>query len=116
MFDKKGQIYMDAEKYDEDSTLEAALDAGAEDFSREGEQYIVSTTPYALHAVQDGLRARKIGPTRPSWRWFPRTPSKSRARTRSESSVDGSAGGAGRRAKVSSNFDIDASQLAEASA
>src|SRR4029077_12326729 len=32
MFDRKGQIYLDASKYDEDSTLEAALEAGPEDF------------------------------------------------------------------------------------
>src|SRR5258708_31043329 len=38
MFDRKGQIYLDAGKSDEDATLEAALDAGAEDFAREGDQ------------------------------------------------------------------------------
>src|SRR5262245_39624434 len=35
MFDRKGQIYLDASKYEEDPTLEAALDAGATDFARE---------------------------------------------------------------------------------
>ena len=36
MFDRKGQIYLDAARYDEDATLEAALDAGAEDFDAGG--------------------------------------------------------------------------------
>src|SRR5512141_1847588 len=60
MFDRKGQIFLDATKYEEDGTLEAALDAGAEDFARDGDQYIVTTTPGALHAVQDALVARKF--------------------------------------------------------
>jgi YebC/PmpR family DNA-binding regulatory protein len=60
MFDRKGQIYLDAAKYPEDSTLEAALDAGAEDFVREGDQYLISTSPASFHAVQDALKARKF--------------------------------------------------------
>src|SRR5204862_4963755 len=60
MFDRKGQIYLDATRHDEDSTLESALEAGAEDFVREGDQYIVTTTPAAFHAVQDALRARTL--------------------------------------------------------
>jgi YebC/PmpR family DNA-binding regulatory protein len=60
LFDKKGQLTIDASRYDEDSTLEAALDAGAEDFSREDEQYIVTTSPADFHAVKTALEARKI--------------------------------------------------------
>ena len=60
LFDKKGQLTIDASKYDEDSTLEAALDAGAEDFRREDDQYIVTTTPSDFHAVKTALEAAKI--------------------------------------------------------
>ena len=60
MFDKKGQLYIDASKFDEDSTLEAALDAGAEDFRREDDQYVVTTSPADFHAVKGALEARKI--------------------------------------------------------
>jgi YebC/PmpR family DNA-binding regulatory protein len=60
MFDRKGQIYIDAAQYDEEATLEAALECGAEDFAREGDQYIVTTSPAAFHAVQDALKARRI--------------------------------------------------------
>lgn len=56
MFDKKGQIYVDASKIDEDSLMEKALDAGAEDVAREDERFIVSTAPTEFHAVQDGLK------------------------------------------------------------
>ena len=60
MFDRKGQIVLDATKYEEDSALEAALEAGAEDFRREDDQYIVTTEPTALHAVIGELEAKKI--------------------------------------------------------
>jgi DNA-binding regulatory protein, YebC/PmpR family len=57
MFERKGQIYIDATKYEEDKVLEAALDAAAEDFKAEGEQYIVTTDPTSLHAVKTSLEA-----------------------------------------------------------
>ena len=61
MFDKKGQIELDASKYtDEDATLEAALECGAEDFRREDEVYIVTTEPNSLYAVKTALDARGI--------------------------------------------------------
>ncbi|HEY8853566.1 MAG TPA: YebC/PmpR family DNA-binding transcriptional regulator, partial [Gemmatimonadaceae bacterium] len=55
LFDRKGLIYIDATKYEEDAAMEAALDAGAEDFRVEGEQYIVTTDPHGMHNVQAGL-------------------------------------------------------------
>ena len=60
LFDKKGQLTIDATKYDEDSTLEAALDAGAEDFKREDDQYLVTTSPADFHAVKSALESRRI--------------------------------------------------------
>jgi YebC/PmpR family DNA-binding regulatory protein len=60
MFDKKGQLVIDASKYDEDTTLEAALDAGAEDFARADDQYIVTTSPAEFHAVKTKLEAKGI--------------------------------------------------------
>jgi YebC/PmpR family DNA-binding regulatory protein len=59
-FDKKGQIYIDASRYDEDATMMAALDSGAEDVARDGESYVVTTDPMEFHAVQDRLRQQKI--------------------------------------------------------
>ncbi len=60
MFDRKGQIYIDASKYDEDAMMEQALDAGAEDFVREDEQYVISTAPTALHDVQAALEGKGV--------------------------------------------------------
>jgi len=60
MFEKKGQIVIDATNVDEDSAMEAALEAGAEDLRREDEQYIVTTLPNDLHAVRSALEAKKL--------------------------------------------------------
>jgi len=58
MFERKGQIYLDASKYGEDAALEAALDAGAQDFSAEGAQYVVTTEPADMHAVKTELESK----------------------------------------------------------
>jgi YebC/PmpR family DNA-binding regulatory protein len=55
MFDKRGQLYLDAERYQEDEVLEAALEAGAEDMVTEGDQHVISTDPTLLHSVRDAL-------------------------------------------------------------
>ena len=60
MFDRKGQLVIDATQYDEDATLEAALDAGAEDFRREEDVYLVTMEPSDFHSVKTGLEAKKI--------------------------------------------------------
>ena len=61
MFERKGQIYIEAtSKLDPDMLLEAALDAGAEDFSTEGEQHVVTTDPTSLHAVKTALEVKGI--------------------------------------------------------
>ena len=60
MFERKGQIYIDATRFGEDAALEAALDAGAEDMKREGDQFIVTTDPTSLHQVKGALEAKGL--------------------------------------------------------
>jgi YebC/PmpR family DNA-binding regulatory protein len=117
MFDRKGQIYIDAARHEEDATLEAALEAGAEDFARDGDQYVVTTTPAAFHVVQDALTARKIAIDSSELAMVPKSTVKVEGADAErilklmevlEELDDVS--------KVSSNFDIDAAQLAEAEA
>lgn len=55
MFDKKGQITLQADGQDEDSVFEAALESGAEDFEADGDVYIVSTDPSQIMSVRDAL-------------------------------------------------------------
>ncbi len=59
MFDRKGQILVDG-KANEDATMEAALDAGAEDMVKEGDVYLITTPPAQLHAVQEALTAKQL--------------------------------------------------------
>jgi YebC/PmpR family DNA-binding regulatory protein len=72
MFERKGQIYLDATKYDEDRTLEAALEAGATDFVREDEQFVVSTDVASFHTVKSALEARGTVPTESEIAWIPK--------------------------------------------
>jgi transcriptional/translational regulatory protein YebC/TACO1 len=74
MFEKKGQLTVDATKYrDEDAVLEAALDAGAEDFRREDDDtYVVTTDPSSFHAVKSALEAKGIVPTESELAMVPR--------------------------------------------
>jgi YebC/PmpR family DNA-binding regulatory protein len=60
MFDHRGQIVFDAERYDEGTMLEAALDAGAQDMESEDGELFVYTDPGDFHVVQDALRQRGL--------------------------------------------------------
>jgi YebC/PmpR family DNA-binding regulatory protein len=113
MFDKRGQIYVDATRYDEDTTMEAALEAGAADFVREGEQYVVTTGVTDLHAVQEGLKGRGISPESAEIALIPKSTVKVEGKHAEtllklmealEEHDDVS--------KVSSNFDVDFEALA----
>ncbi len=61
MFDRKGQILLDAAKVkNEDQALDLALEAGAEDFTKEGDQFVVSTAPLEVHTVLEALTAKGL--------------------------------------------------------
>ena len=60
MFDKKGLISISKEDADEDTIMEVALDAGAEDIKDEGEGFDVVTAPEDFDAVKDAIDAAEI--------------------------------------------------------
>ena len=60
MFDRKGQILIESAGLDEDTAIEVALDAGAEDVSSDDGQYVVTTDPAAFHAVRSALEAKGL--------------------------------------------------------
>ena len=62
MFNKKGQIIVDAAVKTEDEMMELALDVGAEDMLNDGESYDVRTSPEDFHAVLDKIKAAGIEP------------------------------------------------------
>ena len=55
MFDRKGVIQIEAEGLDEDTVMEAALEAGADDFNFDGDVFEITTEPNDLGAVRDAL-------------------------------------------------------------
>ena len=57
MFNRQGVITIDAEGLDEDTVMEAALEAGAEDFSAEDGVYEIVTAPNDMGVVRDALEA-----------------------------------------------------------
>lgn len=55
MFNKKGVIVFDKEKYSEDDLMEVGLDAGAEDIVDDGDIFTVLTEPGDFMAVQQAF-------------------------------------------------------------
>lgn len=114
-FAHKGQIFVDAARHTEDQVLEAALEAGAEDVERLGEEFIVTTAHAAFHEVQIGLKDSGVEFDRAELSWL----------AKNEVKIDGNV--AERLLKlldalddsddvqmVYSNADIDEAVLAEA--
>jgi YebC/PmpR family DNA-binding regulatory protein len=60
LFQRKGQMIIPRAAASEDQVMEAALDAGAEDFRIEAEGYEVITEPAQLEAVHRQLEAKGI--------------------------------------------------------
>jgi YebC/PmpR family DNA-binding regulatory protein len=70
-FDRKGQIYIDAERFTEDAVFEAAIEGGAEDMVIEGEEFVVSTEVSSFHGVQGALKEAGIEFERAELSWIP---------------------------------------------
>lgn len=116
-FDRKGQIYIDATNTDEDATIMAALEAGATDMERDGDNFLVSTEATSFHAVQEALKQQGISFTDAELAMVPRTtmhvegadvPKLLKLLEALEELDDAQ--------KVYSNLDIDEAALAEAGA
>ena len=60
MFDKKGLISVSKEDSDEETLMEVALEAGAEDIKDEGDVFEIITTPDDFDAVKEAVDAAQI--------------------------------------------------------
>src|SRR6266853_6155328 len=60
MFDRKAQITVDAARAEEDTVMEAALDAGADDMVRDGDVFLITGPAGQLHHISERLKAKKI--------------------------------------------------------
>ena len=70
-FDRKGQIYVDASRYTEESVFEAAIEAGADDVEPSDDEFIVTTEASTFHEVQAGMKSAGIGFERAELSWIP---------------------------------------------
>jgi YebC/PmpR family DNA-binding regulatory protein len=60
MFERKGQILLDASRYNEETAMDLALRAGAEDLVFEAGVHVLTTSVSDFHAVQDTLREHGV--------------------------------------------------------
>ena len=60
MFEQKGTFVIASDQADEDTLVEIALEAGADDVSDEGEVFEVICQPTAFAAVREALAAREV--------------------------------------------------------
>jgi YebC/PmpR family DNA-binding regulatory protein len=55
LFQRKGQIFIDKDKTDEETLMELVLEAGAEDMKIDGDQFEIITEPNDFDAVSDAI-------------------------------------------------------------
>ncbi|HJD23819.1 MAG TPA: YebC/PmpR family DNA-binding transcriptional regulator, partial [Firmicutes bacterium] len=58
LFQKKGVLVLEAEGLDEEKVMEDALEAGASDFSTDGDVFEITTEPSDFSGVRDDLEAK----------------------------------------------------------
>jgi len=59
-FKRRGQIFVDVKSVEEDKLMDIVLNAGAEDMSRDGEQFEILTDPNSFNAVMEALEKAGI--------------------------------------------------------
>jgi YebC/PmpR family DNA-binding regulatory protein len=117
MFDRKAQVTVDATRADEDATMEAALEAGADDMVREGDVFLITGPASQLHQISERLKARNIPVQSAEIAMLPKSTVKVDGRdARHLLELIEALEEMDDVAKVSSNFDIDAEALAAATA
>jgi YebC/PmpR family DNA-binding regulatory protein len=74
LFDRKGLILIDTKAFpDEDKAMEAALNAGAEDFQRDGDSYAVTTDVAGFGPVLDAMKEAGYVPVEADVKQLPQT-------------------------------------------
>lgn len=70
-FTRHGQIFVDADAFTEEAVFEAAIEAGAEDVTKEGDEYLVTTEVTSFHEVQQAMKAAGIALSEAELSWVP---------------------------------------------
>ena len=63
LFDKRGYVLVDREAVDEEALMTAAIDAGADDFRDDGDNWEIISAPESFDAVAAAVRALGVEPT-----------------------------------------------------
>jgi len=71
LFQRQGQIIIAREAANEDTLMELALEAGAQDFRTEPEGYEILTDPAHFEAVHRQIEAKGIKPEAAGVAWLP---------------------------------------------
>jgi YebC/PmpR family DNA-binding regulatory protein len=115
LFDRRGQMTVEAPGVSEDTVMEVALEAGALDVERDEDTYLVTTDPGSLHAVKEAMEAKRYKVSDAELAWVPK----------STVAIEGAAGEQLLKLlealeelddvqKVDANFEMDADAMAEA--
>ncbi len=72
LFDKKGVVVVDAERWSEDDLM-PAIEAGAQDIALDDDVLVVTTEPSDLTGVREALVEAGVEPETSEVRWQPRT-------------------------------------------
>src|SRR6186997_2548071 len=62
MFTRKGQVFVEKEKADEEKLLNAVLEAGGDDMNDDGDTWEIMCAPETFEAVRDAVKALGIEP------------------------------------------------------
>ncbi|WP_411278462.1 YebC/PmpR family DNA-binding transcriptional regulator [Gemmatimonas sp.] len=73
LFERKGQMSVRTEGVHEDTLMEAALEAGADDVVRDDSEFTITTEPGALHATKEGLESKKYTVADAELAWVPKS-------------------------------------------
>ncbi len=62
LFTKRGQVVVEKSKVDEETLMTAALDAGADDMTEDGDNWEILTAPDAFEKVRDAVKGLRLEP------------------------------------------------------
>jgi YebC/PmpR family DNA-binding regulatory protein len=62
MFTRKGQVFVEKDKADEEKLLNAVLENGGDDMSDDGDTWEIITAPESFEAVRDAVKALGVEP------------------------------------------------------
>jgi transcriptional/translational regulatory protein YebC/TACO1 len=60
LFERRGVVLVDADRFDEDEVMLAAAEGGADDVERDGSSFRVTSAPESLTAVREAIEAAGI--------------------------------------------------------